>query len=261
MGIGPLVFNDYKPCPSLSGDSESSYEFTATISRGGSGSSLADDWLDAYAAARGFLNAWDANAFSGSTGLQCVKCPVSYKGGDCNSGLIVFTPKFIPSWKVALLAANTTFRISRLCKTESFTVNANLAGATGWTWEETSKPVMNTDLKPTKKISVIEVQLRGAQQSINSYALASLGQCLNDASWDGVPIGQAQYEGANTEQRQLDDGTMTNDVVHKINVRLDMSWNYLWNESAGAWDKPKDPAGNYMFANGSFSALPTFIGA
>jgi hypothetical protein len=240
-----VQFMDYKAQTTITGNSGSTYRFLTPWT---------GDWSDMLATKLSYLRAYDAHDMT----LQCDSVSVDYLGDDPNSNQGIISVHCMPAWKLALLVPNSVFRLKRRAGSESFTIHTPLTATTPLKWADGSN-VTNTAILPVKKVPVIDVVAYGTRTSVTAATWASYSGCVNSDVFDGAPIGTVMFEGATTSPRQLEDGTMTNDVELSFKVRVltvggtTITWNHFWNETKGAWDTLAVP----QFASVAMASLLT----
>ncbi len=236
-------FLDYKAQTTLTGNSGSTYRFLTPWTGA---------WTDMLAAKLSYLGAYDAHDMT----LQCDSVSVDYLGDDPNSNQGILTVHCMPAWKLALLLPNTPFRIKRRAGAESFTIYTPPTAPAPLKWADGST-VLNTAILPTIKIPTIDVVLFGNRTVVDASTWATYSGCVNSDTFDGMPAGTVMFEGATSNPRQLEDGTLTNDVELTFKVRVltaggvTITWNHFWNETKGAWDTLAVP----QFASVAMSGL------
>ncbi len=238
-----VQFMDYKAQTTITGNSGSTYRFLTPWT---------GDWSDMLAVKLSYLRAYDAHDMT----LQCDSVSVDYLGNDPNSQKGIISVHCMPAWKLALLVPNSVFRLKRRCGAESFTIHTPLDATTTLKWADGSD-VKNTAILPIKKVPTIDLIAYGTRTSVNAYTWATYSGCVNTDSFDGAPAGTVMFEGATTSPRQLEDGTMTNDVELLFKVRalsvggVTITWNHFWNETKCQWDTLSTP----MFTGVAMASL------
>lgn len=229
------------------------YENRKTI-KGDSGSTLhfvcgAGDWTacrDAFlptVSGGGVIDASD-------TTLMCATVASDYLNKDPASNMFECRAEFIPAWKLASLIPNSNWRVSITRSAQCVAIKGPQAK-----WAS-GKAIENRTVTPMLSVATAQITLSGTRTTCDLSTYAAFENHVSSDSFLGGAAGMILFRGFNKTPRQLETGTMTNDVQLHLEYRA-IEWNKDYNEDTGAWEVVYPDGTNPKFPSVAMSGLGT----
>lgn len=185
--------------------------------------------------------------------LMCASVASELLNKDYATGKVELTASFIPAWRLNAMIPNSNWRRRIVQGAESFTFVPLKGAKAKWA---SGKAIRNRNILPLMTVAVDQITLFGTRTTVDLSTWASYQNKVNSDTFLGATAGFVLFKGASADPRQLEDGTMTNDVQLHL-ARRYIEWNKDYNEDTGAWEVVYPDGTNPKFGSVAMSGLGT----